>query len=184
MTLRAATHDMTPRAARPQDLAPLTELWNSGWHVAHAAHVPADFAALRTPASFRARLEAFGDALRCAGPVGAPLGFCVAHGDHIDQLYTAAAARGTGLAQALIADGEARLAAAGIRTALLDCLPENSRAARFYTRCGWSPRGVETVELDTSRGPYRLPCLVFTKHIAGGGRSLDVGGGSCHNGNY
>ncbi|MHA3913332.1 GNAT family N-acetyltransferase [Halovulum sp. GXIMD14793] len=156
---------MTPRPARAEDIAALARLWHIAWHEAHAALVPAALIALRTQASFKDRLHAFGDALRCAGPKGAPLGLCVVQGGKVDQIFVDAAARGTGLARDLLYDGEARLAAGGTRQAILECLPENTRAIRFYEKCGWQQRGIEDVNLDTSAGPFQIPALVLTKEL-------------------
>ncbi len=151
------------RRVSDADVEPLTRLWHAGWVEAHAAHVPADFLRLRSFASFEERLRAFGDTARTAGDPGQPLGLCVVDGDELDQLYVAPKARGGGLAARLLTDGEARIKADGFDEARLLCLPENERAARFYTRHGWISRGVSDEFLETSDGPYLLPALVFTK---------------------
>lgn len=121
---------------------------------------------LRTWNSFADRLAAFGDQLRVAGPVGAPLGLCVTVDAKVSQLFTALAARGTGLAADLLADAERRLYTAGHRTATLDVLAQNARAIRFYEKRGWHRRGVEISTLDTSQGPFELPVLVMQKALA------------------
>lgn len=128
-------------------------------------HVPPELAAYRTTESFRNRLIAFGARLRTAGPVGAPLGLCAVTGDELDQLYVSPTTRGTGLAAALLADGEERLALAGIRRAHLLCLPENTRAARFYEKHGWTTDGPSIQTLFTEDGPYPLKLLRFEKDM-------------------
>ncbi|MEO0361435.1 MAG: GNAT family N-acetyltransferase [Pseudomonadota bacterium] len=155
------------RRADPAEIEALATLWHDGWMDAHAAHVPAALTRLRTRSNFRERLEGFGELMRVAGPVGAPVGLCVVKGAELDQLFVSSAARGTGAAQALLADGEARIAAAGHAVATLDCAIGNDRAARFYRKCGWRLRGEEEVELDTSDGPFALTTWVFEKRVAG-----------------
>ena len=105
------THPIRP--ATPADIPALTEIWYQGWHEAHAADVPAALTALRTRDDFTRRLIGFDAGLHVGGPDGAPLGFVALKPDEINQLYVAPSARGTGLAAALMADAEARLAAGG-----------------------------------------------------------------------
>jgi ribosomal protein S18 acetylase RimI-like enzyme len=152
------------RAVEPADLAPAAEVWYHAWRDAHLAIVPPALSAARTQASFLERLTAAREQTRVIGPIGAPLGFCVVDKDELYQLFVAAAARGTGAAAALLADGEARLAAAGVTTAWLSCAVGNLRAARFYEKHGWvrsetfvSPLGV--VDLDCWRYEKRVGAL-------------------------
>ncbi|MEO0831487.1 MAG: GNAT family N-acetyltransferase, partial [Pseudomonadota bacterium] len=72
------------------------------------------------------------------------------------QFYVVAGARGTGLAQALMVDAEARIRAGGHETAWLGCAIGNDRARRFYEKCGWVCARTEVVDLDTSSGPFPL----------------------------
>ncbi len=155
--------DNLPRPAQEADFEPLARLWQEGWIEAHEEHVPPALTRLRTREDFLRRLYEFGDRLRICGPVGAPLGFCAIAGDQLDQLFVAPAARSTGIAATLLSDGEARLAQSGVRRALLDCVIANTRARRFYSRCGWKERGIETAVLDTSQGPFEMDCVVFEK---------------------
>lgn len=156
---------MEPRPALPADLDPLARLWHEGWREAHLAHVPAELTARRTLQSFRARLESFGDDLRTAGPEGAPLGFCAIRADELDQLFVAPEARGTGLAATLLADGEARLAARGVRRPHLLCVIRNTRAARFYERHGWKNMGISREAVATEDGPFAFDVLRFEKTL-------------------
>ncbi len=156
------------RSADPADIDPLAQLWHDGWNEAHLAHVPAKLAAYRTLDSFRSRTIAFGDRLRTAGPLGAPLGLCAITNDELDQLYVSPAARGTGLAAELLAEGERRMARAGVTRAHLLCLIENKRAARFYERQGWENTGVKIDSLFTEDGPFELRVLRFEKDLRGG----------------
>ena len=153
------------RPLDPLDLQPLTTLWHDGWREAHLEHVPEGLIRLRTRDSFTPRLLAFGDGLRVAGPVGAPVGMCATREDELDQLFVAPEARGTDLAQRLLADGEARLAKAGIRRAHLLCMVENARAVRFYTRQGWESVGVRCEPVQTAEGPFSFDVLRFEKDL-------------------
>ncbi len=155
-----------PRCAQADDLPPLAALWQDGWREAHLAHVPAELTALRTLPDFLRRLKEFGAALRVAGPVGAPMGFCAIAGNHIDQLFVAPAARATGLAARLLSDGETRIARSGAQMAELECVIGNHRARRFYLRQGWRERGIETAILKTSAGPFAMDCMIFEKSVA------------------
>jgi ribosomal protein S18 acetylase RimI-like enzyme len=156
---------MEIRDAHPSERDALARLWHEGWQDAHAAIVPPALARLRTLESFRDRLAACAD-IRAAGPKGAPLGFAVIKDDELYQLFVARAARGTGLAAALTDDAEARLAAAGVRTAWLACTVGNERAARFYEKAGWRRVGTEPYLAETSEGPYRLDVWRYEKALA------------------
>ena len=136
------------RPAVPVDLAPLAALWEAGWHEAHDGHVPAALARLRTPTSFRKRIEALKDDLRTAGPKGDPRGFCAIRNDEIFQLYVSPGARGTGLARRLLSDGEERLAESGTTRAFLLCAPGNVGGVRFYERAGWQNMGTAPETID------------------------------------
>src|SRR5262245_19393951 len=128
---------MTVRAPDPAELGVLADLWHDAWRDAHAEIVSPRLTALRTRDSFRERLERLLPATRVVGPLGAPTGFCAVKGDELYQLFVSAAARGSGAAAVMLADGEARLAAAGVTTAWLACAIGNQRAARFYEKSGW-----------------------------------------------
>ena len=151
------------RHALPEDLPILANIWHDGWHEAHAAYVPEALTTLRTTADFARRLALFGDDLRVAGPDGTPLGLCAIKGTELYQLYVSQAGRGSGIAAALVADAEMRLAATGVTEAALDCGLENHGAARFYARQGWRDTGVVEVMLETSDGPFPLEIRRFSK---------------------
>jgi ribosomal protein S18 acetylase RimI-like enzyme len=153
------------RPAMPEEHPALARLWHAGWHDAHAAHVPAELTRRRTLENFCDRIAGFDDRLRVAGPAGAPLGLCVIQDDEIYQIYARRAARGTGIAAALLADGEVRLRHSGVTRARLECVIENTRAVRFYEKYGWHPAGTATGMLDTRQGPFAMPVLVFTKTL-------------------
>lgn len=156
---------MDTRAAERSELDTLANLWLEGWQDAHAAIVPADLARYRTLDSFRQRLESAMPAMRVCGPVGEPLGFCIIKDDELYQLYVSRAARGSGVAAALLTDGEARLAASGVTTAWLACAIGNERAAKFYEKSGWHRVGNMINRLPTSDGVFPLEVWRYEKDL-------------------
>lgn len=156
---------MEVRDAAAAELDALAELWNDAWQDAHAAILPAELARQRTRESFRVRLAEALARVRVVGQEGAPLGFCMVKDDELYQLFVAAAARGTGVAAALMRDAERRLAAGGVRTAWLACAIGNHRAARFYEKQGWHRAGVMTSRLDTVAGEFRLEVWRYEKAL-------------------
>lgn len=156
---------MDIRTAVPDEIPALARLWHDGWQDAHAAILPDALARARTLDSFRHRLAAALPETRVAGPRGTPLGLCMLKGDELNQLYVSPAARGTGVAGALIADAEARLAANGAETAWLACAIGNERAARFYEKSGWRRAGTFTSRLDTVDGPFDLDVWRYEKRL-------------------
>ena len=143
----------------------MTQLWHQSWHDAHAAITPPALVARRTHDTFAERLSRVGNRLRVAGPADAPLGLCIIKDDHLDQLYVAGPARGTGLAAILLRDGEDRLRAAGMTDAFLDCAILNHRAARFYTREGWTRLAVTMAALEAVIPPIQIEVILFGKTL-------------------
>ncbi|WP_411641552.1 GNAT family N-acetyltransferase [Loktanella agnita] len=141
-------------------------LWHDAWHEAHALHVPSALTALRNIPSFLRRVVDAGDQARTIGADGNPLGFCAITGRQMEQLFVASAARGSGVAAALLKDAEQRLYATGVVSAYLHCLPQNTTAIRFYEKMGWVGTDLHPVELTTSAGPFVLDCIVFTKSLS------------------
>jgi GNAT superfamily N-acetyltransferase len=157
---------MDVRAAEQSEIDHLARTWYDGWRDAHAPIVPAELARRRTLESFKDRLQAALPSIRVVGPSGAPAGFHIVKDDELYQLYVSAQSRGTGVAAALIADAEARLAASGVGTAWLACAIGNERAARFYEKCGWRRVGTMLNQLETSDGTFPLDVWRYEKPLA------------------
>ncbi|CAK7257176.1 MULTISPECIES: GNAT family N-acetyltransferase [unclassified Shinella] len=156
----------TTRTPGPSEIAALAQLWFDGWQDAHAAVLPAALASLRTRQSFADRLSAMLADVRVIGDPDAPLGFCAIRHDELDQLFVAPAGRGRGVAAALVADAEGRLAARGVATAWLACAIGNHRAARFYEKCGWHLAATVVHRLDTTEGAFDLEVWRYEKRLS------------------
>ena len=118
---------MDVRDAEEAEIDQLARVWHEGWHESHAAIVPAELTRLRTLESFRHRLQEDLPNVRVVGPPGEPVGFCTVKGAELYQLFVSARSRGSGVAAALIADAEARLAESGVETAWLACAIGNEQ---------------------------------------------------------
>lgn len=153
------------RAAEKHEVDRLADIWYRGWLDAHAEIVPAELVQARTFESFGDRMETLLSTVRVVGPSGAPLGFHIVKDDELYQLYVSAEARGKGVAAALIADAEARLAESGYETAWLACAIGNDRAARFYEKSGWRRVGNMINHLETSAGPLDLEVWRYEKPL-------------------
>ena len=162
---------MEVRDAQAAEIDSLTKIWYDGWQDAHAHILPAELIRVRTRESFRERLLAVLPAARVLGPPGAPIGFCILKGDELYQLFVSAQARGAGVAAALVADAEVRLAQAGVETAWLACAIGNERAARFYEKCGWRRVGNMLNKLDTPNGAFALEVWRYEKSLRRATRS-------------
>ena len=154
---------ITIRAAEQTEVDQLAKVWFDAWNDAHAHLVPVELVRLRTLESFRERMQKELPKVRVAGAVGEPVGFCLIKDDELYQLFVAARARGTGVAAALMADGEANLARSGVETAWLACAIGNERAARFYEKCGWRRTGTMTNEAEISEGTFLLQVWRYEK---------------------
>jgi ribosomal protein S18 acetylase RimI-like enzyme len=156
---------MAVRHANASEIDRLAKIWFDGWHETHAHLVPVALARLRTLESFQDRLAAALDRVRVAGPADAPVGFCMAKGSELHQLYVSPEARGSELATALILDAEARLGEAGVRKAWLACAIGNERAARFYEKRGWIRSGTVVEHLEAGSGTFPLEVWRYEKSL-------------------
>jgi ribosomal protein S18 acetylase RimI-like enzyme len=156
---------MDVRPAEPVELDALAALWRDGWRAAHVAILPATLVRDLTPERFRHRLERAMDDVRVVGPVGSPLGFCIAHRDELYQLSVSDEVRGKGVAAVLLADAEARMRAAGVETAWLACAIGNARALAFYEKHDWRRVGRMISRLTTPDGVFPLEAWRHEKRL-------------------
>lgn len=156
---------MQVRAAQESEIDQLAKIWCDGWLDAHAELLPPELARFRTLESFRDRMRASLRKVRVVGPVGLPLGFSMIKDDELYQLYVSAAARGSGVAKALIADVEEQLAGQGVAVAWLACAIGNDRAARFYEKSGWRRVGTMINNAKTSEGSFPVEVWRYEKSL-------------------
>ena len=160
-----ALQSFVVRTADPSEIDALAQLWFDGWQDAHATIVPAELSRLRTLESFRERIAAAMPRIRVVGPKGTPAGFSMIKDDELYQLYVAADARGSGVANALIGEVEQRLAGEGLPLVWLACAIGNERAASFYDKCGWRRARTIVCEVETKEGPFPLEVWRYEKAL-------------------
>jgi ribosomal protein S18 acetylase RimI-like enzyme len=155
----------TIRDAELLEMGQLAKIWFDGWQDAHALIVPADLARVRTLQSFEERLRVASGGVRVAGAVGAPVGFYFLKGAELYQFYVSSNARGSGVAQVLMTDAEARLSASGVDTAWLACAIGNDRAVRFYEKCRWLRTGIVIDDVEVPGGTFALEVWRYEKSL-------------------
>lgn len=149
------------RNAEVNDVFQIADIWNNGWHDAHRDVVPETLVELRTQESFRERTAALVNCARVVVTGSEVVGFHMLQENELYQMYVAPIARGAGAAQPLMRDALSKLASTGHSTAWLACAVGNTRAMRFYEKCGWRNTGVGPVELDVSTGNFTLDVLRY-----------------------
>ena len=153
------------RSPEPVETTAIADLWFSSWHDAHADIVPSTLVELRSYESFLDRVQQKFNIIRVLGSIGEPIGMCYVVGEEIQQLFVSASARGTGAASLLIKDAELSLRNSGVKKAWLACSIGNTRAERFYQKCGWTNAGKIMEELETSAGIFKLETWKFEKKL-------------------
>ena len=119
------------RAAVEADILALSNVASASYRAGFAAILDAAELARRDQASFMARFAAGLDRVRVAELDGAVVGFALATGQHLDMLFVAPGAQGSGAGAALLDDAVAR----GVCS--MECFRANAAARRFYERRGW-----------------------------------------------
>jgi GNAT superfamily N-acetyltransferase len=140
-------------------------IWHAGWPDGHLGHVPDELVAIRTADSFRTRAAERASETRVAEVAGEIAGFTMVVEDEVEQVYVAAAHRGTGVADELLADAERRIREGGHRRAWLAVVARNARARRFYERRGWVDDGPIVYAADGLDGPIDVPAQRYVKDL-------------------
>ncbi len=151
------------RTARAEDARAIAAIWHRGWQDGHLGLVPHELVHVRTEASFRTRAaERIADTT-VATLDGAVVGFVMVVEDEVEQVYVAAADRGSGVAQVLLGEAERQVGANGHRKAWLAVVAGNARARAFYERAGWVDEGPFDYAAAAEDGPIAVPCRRYTK---------------------
>ena len=151
------------RSAVAEDAPAVSRIWVQGWADGHLGHVPVSLAAARTDDWFARRAGERVQDMTVAEAGGSVVGFTVVIADEVEQLYVDRAARGTGVAEALLVEAERQIRATGGQ-AWLAVAVGNARARRFYERCGWRDEGDLAYRAVTDEGPVVVPCR---RYVAG-----------------
>ena len=148
----------TIRRATPHDKLRIAEVWEAAWRDGHLGHVPDELVAHRDSDSFRTRAADMIDRTLVAEVDGVVVGFVTLKDDELEQLFVDAAARGTGVARDLLAEGARRLVAAGHPRPWLAVATGNARARHFYEREGWRDSGPIAYAAPIDGGVVPVSC--------------------------
>lgn len=166
MTYEAVTaRSAMLRPATAADVEAIATIWQRGWRDGHLGHVPTILLRHREPGYFLERVPARLDTTTVATIDADPVGFVVTHDDEIEQLYVDVSARGSGVADALLQQGETVISARHDR-AWLAVVAGNTRARRFYERSGWADTGAfDHLAHATGDTTVSVPALRYEKHL-------------------
>jgi GNAT superfamily N-acetyltransferase len=153
------------RPATAGDAAAIAPIWHSGWLDAHEGNVPDELTAVRTPESFRTRAVDLVPLTTVAVEEGRLVGFVTVVDDEIEQMYVDGGSRGSGVAAALLAEGERRVREAGHGRAWLAVVAGNERARRFYAKHGWTDEGPFDHQAPGPSGPITVPAHRYVKAV-------------------
>jgi ribosomal protein S18 acetylase RimI-like enzyme len=156
------------RPATDADVEDICRIWHDGWRDGHLGNVPDGLLAHRRPDDFRALVPPRISLTTVAVHDGVVVGFVTVHRDEVEQVYVDAGARGSGVADALLANAES-IVGQRFDRAWLAVVAGNARARRFYERRGWTNGG----EFDTQApmpggGTIAVPALRYEKRVDGG----------------
>jgi GNAT superfamily N-acetyltransferase len=154
------------RPAEPRDADAVAEVWRAAWRDGHVGHVPDALVAVRTVESFRTRAAGLVPNTTVAEVDGEVAGFVTVVDDEVEQVFVAAAHRGKGIADTLLAEGERRVRANGHQEAWLAVVAGNGRARAFYERQGWRDDGAFDYEAKVEDGStVVVPCHRYVKPV-------------------
>jgi GNAT superfamily N-acetyltransferase len=154
------------RPATPGDTAVVAEIWRDGWRDGHLGLVPESLVAVRTDESFLTR-AADRVADTTVALVGSEVaGFIMVVGDEAEQVYVSSRHRGSGVADALLAEAERQVRENGHPVAWLAVVAGNRRARAFYERMGWRDDGGFDYQAAVEDGAtVAVPCRRYVKAL-------------------
>ena len=155
------------RPARLEDTDAIAVLWHESWRDGHIGHVPDALLPHRTPEHFKNRVPPRIPHSTVATIDGRVVGFVTVKQDEVEQVYVGRDARGSGVAQALLAHAE-RLVARDHDTAWLSVAEGNARARRFYEKCGWRNAAAIDYRAEIAGGTLSVPCRRYEKRVRPG----------------
>jgi GNAT superfamily N-acetyltransferase len=157
------------RPSTGEDAVAVAEIWRDGWRDGHLGLVPEALVAVRTDESFRARAaDRVGDTT-VATVKGDVAGFVMVVGDEVEQVYVSSRHRGTGVADALLAEAERQVRENGHAAAWLAVVEGNGRARSFYERLGWRDEGGFHYDAAVEDGTtIAVPCRRYVKELQTG----------------
>ena len=157
---------LTLRPAAPDDTMAVAAIWYAGWRDGHLGNVPDELTAARTEESFgeRAVQHVADTVVALLGDEVA--GFAMVIGDEVEQVYVAAAHRGTRVAGALLDEAERIVRDSGHDRAWLAVVAGNERARRFYERNGWNDEGLFDHKAPSELGPITVPAHRYVKRVS------------------
>jgi ribosomal protein S18 acetylase RimI-like enzyme len=152
------------RAATPDDTDAIATVWHGGWPEGHLGYVPEALLLHRRLVDFRARVPALLDRTTVATIGSDVAGFVMVNDDELEQIYVAEAARGSGVAAALLRHAETEI---GYRfdVAWLAVVAGNTRARRFYARNGWRDAGPFEYDAPIEGGSIPLEAHRYEKDL-------------------
>ena len=155
------------RPATIDDAGAVAEIWRLGWRDGHLGLVPPELAEARTDESFDIRAAHRVEDTTVVVVDGSVAGFVMVVGDEVEQVYVGSAHRGSGVADALMAEAESQVRAGGHASAWLAVVAGNARARAFYERKGWWDAGAFDYEAASEGGPIPVPCRRYVKDVTG-----------------
>jgi GNAT superfamily N-acetyltransferase len=159
---------MTDKLLRPADAADveaIARICHDGWHDGHRGHVPVALHEHRGLDDFRRRVPSRLASTIVATTASGPVGFVTVLNDEVEQLYVSREARGTGVAAALMADAEARIAERHA-VAWLAVAVGNARARRFYEHRGWHDAGPADYLAEIAGGTFPVAVRRYEKRVS------------------
>lgn len=161
------------RPASGADMAAVADLWHEGWHDGHAGRVPEGLTAARTLEAFHERTPSrVADTTVAVSDSGELLGFVMVAGDEVEQVFVGRGARGSGVADVLLDEGERQVAAAGHDVAWLAVVEGNARARAFYEKRGWRDEGELPYSVTAAGEVFVSPCRRYEKVVGAQGPRL------------